>query len=78
MAAIEERTEELVDGQDVIASGVEANVFKLKAAMKDAGNRAKTIKATKYGPPEKEAAPEGLPALMQKNLIQEAIERERV
>ena len=78
MAAIEEGSEELVDGENVVASGKEANIFKLKAAMKDAGNRAKTIKATKYGPPEKETAPEGLPALVQKNMIAEAIERERV
>ena len=77
MAAIEEE-EELVDGETVQASDKHSKIFQLKAAVKDAGNRAKIIKETKYGPADKEEAPEGLPALIQKNLLSAAKDRERV
>ena len=73
-----DRAEEpLVDGMDVEATGKDANMFKLKAAAKDAISRAQVIKETNTGPAEEKVL-DGLPALLQKSTIATAIENERV
>jgi len=69
--------EPLVDGVDVKANGLHANIFKLKAAAKDAINRAQVIKETSTGPAQ-DTALAGLPALTQKSIIRAAIDNERV
>ena len=69
--------EPLVDGVDVKANGLHANLFKLKAATKDAINRAQVIKETSTGPAQ-DTALAGLPALTQKSVIRAAIDNERV
>jgi len=70
-------SEDPVDGKDVVASDTAANMFKFKAAAKDAFNRSKTIKATMRGPAV-EKIEKGLPALMKSGLLAKAIDNERV